>query len=201
MRKIRSGVESGTGAGNSLAKYGNCTIANKNKSKPLRNQCRIFLGGHVHFKEEPIFEDDVLFSSHTLRPAALVSIFAKMMILDATYLLSRSEMLLLGLLLLAPTLLAQEGPCDSAPNPTAKAFCLQLHKWDEQARKEASKKRIALPPGIKGKAMIAAELAPIASSIYQCMDLTCMCTYLRGTRAANGQCVLPNGQMLRKAIR
>ncbi|KAK6729930.1 hypothetical protein RB195_006777 [Necator americanus] len=110
-------------------------------------------------------------------------------------------MLLLGLLLLAPTLLAQEGPCDSAPNPTAKAFCLQLHKWDEQARREASKKRIALPPGIKGKAMIAAELAPIASSIYQCMDLTCMCTYLRGTRAANGQCVLPNGQMLRKAIR
>ncbi|EPB69924.1 common central domain of tyrosinase [Ancylostoma ceylanicum] len=67
---------------------------------------------------------------------------------------------------------------------------------------QANKKKIALPPGVLGGGKgIAAELAPIASSIYQCMDLQCMCNYLRGQLAANGQCSLPNGQMLRKAIR
>uniref|UniRef100_A0A0K0D403 Non-specific serine/threonine protein kinase n=1 Tax=Angiostrongylus cantonensis TaxID=6313 RepID=A0A0K0D403_ANGCA len=46
-----------------------------------------------------------------------------------------------------------------------------------------------------------AELAPIASSIYQCMDLQCMCSYMRGIAAPNGQCRLPNGEILKKAIR
>ncbi|KAL6730885.1 hypothetical protein Aduo_001808 [Ancylostoma duodenale] len=111
-------------------------------------------------------------------------------------------MILLGLLALVLVVHADEGPCDSAPTPAAKAFCLQLHKWDEQARAQANKKKMALPPGVLGGGKaIAAELAPIASSIYQCMDLQCMCNYLRGRLAANGQCSLPNGQMLKKAIR
>ncbi|VDM71164.1 unnamed protein product [Strongylus vulgaris] len=69
--------------------------------------------------------------------------------------------------------------------------------------RQASKKKLALPPGIKGMIgrALAAEFAPIASTIYQCMDLQCLCTYLRGSVAPNGQCSLPNGQMLRKAIR
>ncbi|KIH66111.1 hypothetical protein ANCDUO_03567 [Ancylostoma duodenale] len=72
---------------------------------------------------------------------------------------------------------------------------------------QANKKKIALPPGVLGGGKaIAAELAPIASSIYQCMDLQCMATpsariLLAGRLAANGQCSLPNGQMLKKAIR
>lgn len=42
----------------------------------------------------------------------------------------------------------------------------------------SKKKKIALPPGMaKG---MAAEFAPIASNIYQCMDLPCLCSYLRG---------------------
>lgn len=62
----------------------------------------------------------------------------------------------------------------------------------------SKKKKIALPPGMaKG---MAAEFAPIASNIYQCMDLACLCSYLRGT--ANGAgCTLPNGQPLQKSLR
>ncbi|XGW23343.1 hypothetical protein V3C99_005520 [Haemonchus contortus] len=112
-------------------------------------------------------------------------------------------MLLLGLLAAVALVVQGQDPCASAPTPAAKVICRQLHKWDEAARKKAAKKTlVALPPGIAaGKNAIAAELAPIASSIYQCMDLQCMCTYLRGNLAPNGACTLPNGQPLRKAIR
>ncbi|VDP41938.1 unnamed protein product [Heligmosomoides polygyrus] len=114
-------------------------------------------------------------------------------------------MILLGLLALALVARAQEDPCASAPTEAAKIMCHQLHKWDEQARAQASKKKIALPPGIAAAAAggraIAAELAPIASSIYQCMDLPCVCTYLKGNLAPNGDCTLPNKQLLKKAVR
>ncbi|CAB3410755.1 unnamed protein product [Caenorhabditis bovis] len=93
---------------------------------------------------------------------------------------------------------AEEDPCAKAPTEAAKIMCRQLHRWDDGARAASKKKKIALPPGLaKG---MAAELAPIASNIYQCMDLPCLCSYLRGT-ASNGGCTLPNGQPLRKAIR
>lgn len=43
---------------------------------------------------------------------------------------------------------------------------------------------VALPPAIPGRSrLIAAELAPITSSPYQCLDLDCLCTYLRGELA------------------
>ncbi|CAI4227628.1 unnamed protein product [Auanema sp. JU1783] len=96
-----------------------------------------------------------------------------------------------------------QDPCAEAPNEAAKIMCRQIHKWDDGARKAASKKKIALPPGMAegiGKG-IAADFAPIASSIYQCMDLACMCTYLRGTATANGGCTLPDGKPLQKAVR
>lgn len=61
-------------------------------------------------------------------------------------------------------------------------------KWREKQQKEkklqseAGKKKIALPPGLVGQLgkTVAAEFAPIPSNIYQCMDISCMCTYLRG---------------------
>ncbi|CAI5439287.1 unnamed protein product [Caenorhabditis angaria] len=90
-------------------------------------------------------------------------------------------------------------PCANAPTENAKIMCKQLHRWDTGAREASKKKKIALPPGIE-KGM-AAEFAPIASNIYQCMDLACLCSYLRGTTGANGQCTLPNGQPLRKSVR
>ncbi|PIO68944.1 common central domain of tyrosinase [Teladorsagia circumcincta] len=116
---------------------------------------------------------------------------------------TQGQMLLLGLLAVTLVVQAADDPCGSAPTEAKKIICRQLHKWDVAARKKATTKLLALPPGVSaagGKAM-AAELAPIASSIYQCMDLQCVCTYLRGNLAPNGACTLPNGQMLRKAIR
>ncbi|VDM51685.1 unnamed protein product [Angiostrongylus costaricensis] len=71
----------------------------------------------------------------------------------------------------------ERDPCASAPTESAKIICGQLHRWDEMAR-QAFKKKSALPPG--AAATLPAELAPIASSIYQCMDLQCMCSYMRG---------------------
>ncbi|KJH52769.1 shTK domain protein [Dictyocaulus viviparus] len=67
----------------------------------------------------------------------------------------------------------------------------------------AAKKKTSLPPGFVAKAgkALFPELAPIASSIYQCMDLQCMCSYVRGRVESNGQCRLPNNQILKKAVR
>ncbi|KAK6046966.1 hypothetical protein COOONC_15529, partial [Cooperia oncophora] len=112
-------------------------------------------------------------------------------------------MILLGLLATALVARAAEDPCGSAPTEANKIVCRQLHKWDVAARKKATTKLLALPPGVaaSGGRAIAAEFAPIASSIYQCVDLQCMCTYLRGNLAPTGECTLPNGQMLKKAIR
>ncbi|WKX91862.1 hypothetical protein Q1695_010135 [Nippostrongylus brasiliensis] len=117
-------------------------------------------------------------------------------------------MILLGFLVIAIVAQAQDD-CNSAPTEAAKIMCRQLRRWDEAARAQAAKKKtVALPPGFEAMAgmagagrAIAAELAPIASSIYQCMDLQCVCTYLRGNAGPGGACTLPNGQVLKKAIR
>uniref|UniRef100_A0A8R1IUY3 Secreted protein n=1 Tax=Caenorhabditis japonica TaxID=281687 RepID=A0A8R1IUY3_CAEJA len=132
---------------------------------------------------------------------------------------------LIPLFTLFACLHAQTDPCADAPTETAKILCRQIHKWDDGARVcylfsfflfssdicrrkcqgqqivtgSIEEKKIALPPGLaKG---MAAEFAPIASTIYQCMDLPCLCSYLRGTATANGGCTLPNGQPLQKSVR
>uniref|UniRef100_A0AC35FYI9 ShKT domain-containing protein n=1 Tax=Panagrolaimus sp. PS1159 TaxID=55785 RepID=A0AC35FYI9_9BILA len=95
--------------------------------------------------------------------------------------------------------------CAEAPTPALKIVCEQIHRWDKNARSAPPvTTKIALPPAIPGGfgPMIAAELAPIASSPSQCMDLGCLCQYIGG----NGQqgsnfCTLNNGQPLRKALR
>ncbi|GMS86017.1 hypothetical protein PENTCL1PPCAC_8192, partial [Pristionchus entomophagus] len=96
-----------------------------------------------------------------------------------------------------PCLLSQD-PCADAPNEAAKITCRMLHKWDKNARAASTKKAIALPPGVM--AGLAAELAPIAASIYQCLEIGCICTYLRGS-INNGGCTLSNGQTVRKSYR
>jgi hypothetical protein len=64
--------------------------------------------------------------------------------------------------------------CAEAPTPALKIVCEQIHRWDKNARSAPPvTTKIALPPAIPGGfgPMIAAELAPIASSPSQCMDL------------------------------
>lgn len=49
---------------------------------------------------------------------------------------------------------------------------------------------------------MAAELAPIAFSPYQCMDLGCLCMYIGGTgQQGSNACTMANGQRLNKAVR
>ncbi|PAV85952.1 hypothetical protein WR25_23547 [Diploscapter pachys] len=47
----------------------------------------------------------------------------------------------------------------------------------------------------------AADFAQIESTIYQCMDIRCLCDYLEGTFDNNGGCTLPNGKFLQKSYR
>ncbi|KHN76800.1 Putative tyrosinase-like protein tyr-3 [Toxocara canis] len=96
-----------------------------------------------------------------------------------------------------------DNPCGDAPTESARIICEQLRRWDEGARSRPPVPEFAaFMPGRAGKPrMIAAELAPIESSPYQCMDLRCLCTYLRGKAQPNQVCILPNGQPLKKAIR
>ena len=64
--------------------------------------------------------------------------------------------------------------------------------------------KLALPPAIPGQPapLIAAEIAPIASTPYQCMDLGCLCQYMGGNgQQGSNACTLSNGQPLRKALR
>ncbi|VDM10190.1 unnamed protein product [Wuchereria bancrofti] len=80
--------------------------------------------------------------------------------------------------------LAQEflNPCADAPSVSARVICNQLHEWDRQARAKPPVGSSAVsPPAIPGRSrMIAAQLAPITSTPYQCLDLECLCIYLRG---------------------
>ncbi|CAJ0580142.1 unnamed protein product, partial [Mesorhabditis spiculigera] len=89
------------------------------------------------------------------------------------------------------------GPCDDAPTPSAKKVCLQMTKWNANAKVEASKKKtVALPPG--AAAGFAADLAPIATSLEACVDMACMCQFLAGSRTT--PCSV-NGKPVTKTIR
>ncbi|VDM95248.1 unnamed protein product [Thelazia callipaeda] len=100
---------------------------------------------------------------------------------------------------------AQElpNPCADAPTESAQIVCEQLHKWDKEARAKSPVGSLApLPPAIAGKIqMVAAELSPISSTPYQCLDLECLCIYFRGRVQPGGVCYLPDGSRLTKAIR
>nr|AVA09670.1 putative effector protein [Heterodera avenae] len=97
-------------------------------------------------------------------------------------------------------------PCAEAPTRALRFVCKKLIKWDKNAR-AAPQVDTAIPkmPSIAGLPtpdILAGDLAPIAATPYQCMDMGCLCRYLGG----NGQegsnfCQMPNGQPLRKALR
>ncbi|KAL3098847.1 hypothetical protein niasHT_024601 [Heterodera trifolii] len=64
-----------------------------------------------------------------------------------------------------------------------RTLCEQLHRWDTNARASPPvDDKIPLPPAIPGlpAPTLAAEIAPVAATPYQCMDLQCLSSYLGG---------------------
>uniref|UniRef100_A0A914MUL4 Tyrosinase copper-binding domain-containing protein n=1 Tax=Meloidogyne incognita TaxID=6306 RepID=A0A914MUL4_MELIC len=85
-----------------------------------------------------------------------------------------------------PSFINAQMDCSAAPTSALRIVCEQLHRWDKNAREApAVTTSIPLPPAIPGlpAPLLAAELAPVASTPYQCMDIGCLCNYLGG----NGQ--------------
>uniref|UniRef100_A0A914HLP2 ShKT domain-containing protein n=1 Tax=Globodera rostochiensis TaxID=31243 RepID=A0A914HLP2_GLORO len=95
--------------------------------------------------------------------------------------------------------------CAEAPNAALQKVCEQLYRWDKKAREAPPvEESIVLPPAIPGleTPLFAAELAPIATTPYQCMDLGCLCSYMGGSgQQGSNACRLPNGRPLNKALR
>ncbi|KAK5967311.1 hypothetical protein GCK32_014803, partial [Trichostrongylus colubriformis] len=57
---------------------------------------------------------------------------------------------------------------------------------------------LAKPPAIAGQPQMAADFAPIASNMYQCMDIQCLCVFFRGSVGTG--CTV-QGRNLGKALR
>ncbi|CAB3407380.1 unnamed protein product [Caenorhabditis bovis] len=87
--------------------------------------------------------------------------------------------------------------CDRAPTAAMKVICRQIQGWDQKARATPALAGDVKPPGIAGKSM-AAEFSPIATNVFQCMDIACLCVFFRGT---GGNACVVQGKPLRKAIR
>uniref|UniRef100_A0AC35TI99 ShKT domain-containing protein n=1 Tax=Rhabditophanes sp. KR3021 TaxID=114890 RepID=A0AC35TI99_9BILA len=95
--------------------------------------------------------------------------------------------------------------CSSAPTPALKILCNQIKKWDSGSRAAPQvTAKMALPPALPGMPPMpmAAELAPIARTAGQCMDLGCLCGFMGGNGSpGSNACSLSNGQTLKKALR
>ncbi|KAE9548039.1 hypothetical protein FO519_008752, partial [Halicephalobus sp. NKZ332] len=107
--------------------------------------------------------------------------------------------------------------CTNAPTSSLKTVCEQLHKWDKNVRETPPvTAESILSSVILEESEILEELGvsnqtdgnmtvgfpPIASNLYECMDLGCLCQFMGGNgKQGSNNCILPNGQPLRKAIR
>ncbi|ULU11549.1 hypothetical protein L3Y34_015167 [Caenorhabditis briggsae] len=91
--------------------------------------------------------------------------------------------------------------CSKAPTDAIRIVCNQIQRWDQKARTTPTLSADVKTPGIAGEAM-AAEFSPIASNVFQCMDISCLCVFFRGTGGNN--CVVqgrPLGKVVRKEYR
>ncbi|PIC51125.1 hypothetical protein B9Z55_001766 [Caenorhabditis nigoni] len=91
--------------------------------------------------------------------------------------------------------------CSKAPTDAIRIVCNQIQRWDQKARTTPTLSADVKTPGIAGQAM-AAEFSPIASNVFQCMDIACLCVFFRGTGGNN--CVVqgrPLGKVVRKEYR
>ncbi|KHN77595.1 Putative tyrosinase-like protein tyr-3 [Toxocara canis] len=95
--------------------------------------------------------------------------------------------------------------CVNAPTEAKRIVCEQLHRWDAGARTSPPVAAAPpLPPAIQESEtrLIAGGLAPIATTPYQCTELSCLCSYLGGKwQPGWNTCTLPSGQQLLKAVR
>uniref|UniRef100_A0A915DFA9 Tyrosinase copper-binding domain-containing protein n=1 Tax=Ditylenchus dipsaci TaxID=166011 RepID=A0A915DFA9_9BILA len=124
---------------------------------------------------------------------------------SCTYLIKWSCLCFLAFIIFLPLHIQAQINCADAPTAAARIVCEQLHKWDTNARAAPPvSTKVALPPAIPGlpSPFMAAELAPIASTPYQCMDLGCLCSYMGGNgQQGSNACTLANGRRLNKAVR
>ncbi|EYC33475.1 hypothetical protein Y032_0002g818 [Ancylostoma ceylanicum] len=111
--------------------------------------------------------------------------------------MSRTKYLLLWTTVFAWITVITSIDCSKAPSEALRIVCQQLQRWDDGARKTPAPTSVK-PPSIGGKAQLAADFAPIASNMYQCMDIACLCVFFRGS---GGSSCTVQGRPLRKALR
>ncbi|KIH60512.1 shTK domain protein [Ancylostoma duodenale] len=111
--------------------------------------------------------------------------------------MSRTKYLLLWITVFGWITVVTSIDCSKAPSEALRIVCQQLQRWDDGARKSPAPTSVK-PPSIGGKAQLAADFAPIASNMYQCMDIACLCVFFRGSGGAS--CTV-QGRPLRKALR
>ncbi|VDM97282.1 unnamed protein product [Thelazia callipaeda] len=95
--------------------------------------------------------------------------------------------------------------CDEAPTPEAKQVCFMLQRMARNSSRHRPNKpvhRIPSPPEFLRPAPIQPNArGQIASHPYDCMTITCLCPFFRGSLGPENQCILPNGQLLTMAYR
>ncbi|KAE9547666.1 hypothetical protein FO519_009122 [Halicephalobus sp. NKZ332] len=98
--------------------------------------------------------------------------------------------------------------CATAPNPSFQMICMQLQSWDQSARQLISRQAqidantVVNAPGVPQQPWLSPAVPQSFNpSQFTCMDLGCLCSYMRGLTGPGGQCVLPGGGALTKAYR
>uniref|UniRef100_A0A914YFR3 Tyrosinase copper-binding domain-containing protein n=1 Tax=Panagrolaimus superbus TaxID=310955 RepID=A0A914YFR3_9BILA len=87
-------------------------------------------------------------------------------------------------------------------------ICNELQMWDQNARQFIDEQQqmeantVINAPAVPQQPWLSPAVPqPFNPSPYACMDLGCVCSYMRGLAGPGGQCVLNNGQPLRPAYR
>ncbi|EFO24472.2 tyrosinase 1 [Loa loa] len=88
-------------------------------------------------------------------------------------------------------------------------ICRQFRQFDGAPRRVQSfvapqSQLIINAPAVPHNHQLSSAIArqpSFVSSVYDCLDLQCLCPYFRGALSPNGECHLWNGQILQRAIR
>uniref|UniRef100_A0AC34FE54 ShKT domain-containing protein n=1 Tax=Panagrolaimus sp. ES5 TaxID=591445 RepID=A0AC34FE54_9BILA len=87
-------------------------------------------------------------------------------------------------------------------------ICHELQMWDQNARQFITQQQqmdantVINAPAVPQQPWLSPAVPqPFNPSPFACMDLGCVCSYMRGLGGPGGQCVLSNGQQLRPALR